>query len=96
MNRWLLEIREYNYDVEYIKGKDNFVADHLSRPVRVIVHTPEATWLGLDRENFQARQREEIVWEQLANYLKGEKLSEKVCQKQPSTNLPSRKASCTM
>ncbi len=41
------------------------------------VHTPEATWLGLDRESFRTRQREEIVWEQLANYLKGGKLPEK-------------------
>ncbi len=45
--------------------------------VRVIVHTPEATWFGLDRENFQARQREETVWEELAEYLKGGKLPAK-------------------
>ncbi len=74
MNRWLLEMREYNYDIQYVKGKDSFVADHLSRPVRVIVHSPEAMWLGLDRENFQARQRAETVWEELAEYLKGRKL----------------------
>ncbi len=68
-------MREYNYDIQYVKGKD-----HLSRPVRVIVHSPEATWLGLDRENFQARQREETLWEDLAEYLKGGKL--------PATRLP--------
>ncbi len=70
-------MREYNYDIQYVKGKDNFVADHLSRPVRVIVHSPEATWLGLDRENFQTRQIEETVWEELAEHLKGEKLPAK-------------------
>ncbi len=77
MNRWILEMREYNYDIQYVKGKDNFVADHLSRPVRVIIRSPEATWLGLDRENFQARQKEESVWEELTEYLKGGKLPTK-------------------
>ncbi len=41
MNRWNLEMREYNYDIHYQKGKDNYVADHLSRPVRLIVRPPE-------------------------------------------------------
>ncbi len=77
MNRWILEMREYNYDIQYVKGKDNFVADHLSRPVRVIARSPEATWFGLDRENFQARQREESEWEELIGYLKGGKLPTK-------------------
>ncbi len=52
MNRWILEMREYSSDIQYVKGKDNIVADHLSRPVPMIVRSPEATWLGLDRENF--------------------------------------------
>ncbi len=77
MNLWILEMREYNYDIQYVKGKDNFVVDHLSRPVRVIICSPEATWLGLDRENFQARQKEESMWEELTEYLKGRKLPTK-------------------
>ncbi len=64
-------MREYNYDIQYQKGKDNLVADHLSRPVRVIVRHPEATWLGLDQEQFKLRQQEEPVWKELAGYLKG-------------------------
>ncbi len=68
MNRWILEMREYNYFIQYVKGKDNFVADHLSRPVRMIVRLPEATWLALDRENFQVRQKEESMWEELTEY----------------------------
>ncbi len=58
MNRWILEMREYNYDIQYVKGKDNLVADHLSR-------------LGLDQTQFQERQREEPVWRELAEYLEG-------------------------
>ncbi len=58
MNRWILEMREYNYDIHCEKGKDNNVADHLPRPVRVIVRSPEATWLGLDHQSFRDKQRE--------------------------------------
>ncbi len=53
MNRWILEMRGYNYDIQYQKGKDTYVADHLSRPVRIIVRSPDATWLGLDRQNLK-------------------------------------------
>ncbi len=35
MNRWILEMREYNYDIQYVQGKDNFIADNLSRPVHI-------------------------------------------------------------
>ncbi len=71
MNRWILEMREYNYDIQYV------VADHLSRPVCVFIRAPEATWLGLDRKTFQARQKEKSVGEELIEYLKGGKLPTK-------------------
>lgn len=29
--RWLLKLQEYNFDIEYMKGRDNKVADFLSR-----------------------------------------------------------------
>ncbi len=35
MNRWMLEVRDYRFRVEYEQGKNNVVADQLSRPVRV-------------------------------------------------------------
>ncbi len=36
MNWWMLEMRDYRFKVEYKQGKNNVVADQLSRPVRVI------------------------------------------------------------
>ncbi len=38
MNRWIREMREYNYDIQYLKGKYEYVADKLSRPVSHPVH----------------------------------------------------------
>ncbi len=36
MSRWILEMPDYCYKIEYKAGKRNVVADQLSRPVRVI------------------------------------------------------------
>ncbi len=59
------------------EGKHNYVADHLSRPVQIISRTTEATWLGLNKEAFQIKQREELVWEELMSYLEGGKVPTK-------------------
>lgn len=40
MNRWILNMREYNYENHYLNGNDNIVAEDLSHPVRVIVRPP--------------------------------------------------------
>ncbi len=50
MNRWMLEMREYRFRIEYKKGKNNVVADQLSRLVRVIQGSEDGTWLGKSRE----------------------------------------------
>ncbi len=74
-------MRVYNYNIQFIKGKHNYVADHLSRPVQIISRTTEATWLGLDKEAFQIKQREEQVWEELISYLEGGKVPTKLIAK---------------
>ncbi len=85
MTRWILELREYNYNIQYIKGKDNLVADKLSRPVRLIVRSPEPRWLvGLSQDQFRVCQREKKVWEELAEYLRGGRM---VVKRLPKTTL---------
>ncbi len=53
------------------QGKNNVVADQLSRPVRVIQGSEDGTWLGKSREEIQALQREEPRWREMVTYLEG-------------------------
>ncbi len=69
MNRWIMEMREYHYEVKYIQGKYNYVADQLSRPVRIVQRCPTTTILGLTSEEFIKFQREEEKWREMIEYL---------------------------
>ncbi len=53
------QYKEYQYNIQFVKGKHNHVTDSLSRPVLVIQHPPEAFWLGKSREEIRALQMEE-------------------------------------
>ncbi len=57
MNRWVLEMREYKYHINYINGTKNVVADTLSRPIILIEANNEGTWLGKNREEIRDLQR---------------------------------------
>ncbi len=69
MNRWMLEMRDYRFGVEYKQGKNNVVADQLSRPVWVIQGSEDGTWLGRSRDKIQGLQREEPRWREMIDYL---------------------------
>ncbi len=73
----MLEKREYNFHVKYVKGKDKVVADQLSRPVRFIKHQPSVAWLGLTKEEFIKEQCRDPIWNELLNYLQGGVLPER-------------------
>ena len=58
MGRWILEIRDFNYKIEYKPGKKNLVADQLSRPVRPIRPAPvwndsDILFLGKTKDEFR-------------------------------------------
>ncbi len=62
MSRWFLEMREYSYKVQYIKGKYNDVADQLSRPVLLLSPPPADTILGKTKEEIRTLQLQEGRW----------------------------------
>ncbi len=50
MNRWVLEMRDYRFKIEYKVGKKNVVADQLSRPARMIERENDDNPLGKSKE----------------------------------------------
>ncbi len=74
MNRWVLEMRDYWYKIEYKAGKRNVVADQLSRPVRVKQGCEDGEWLGKSKEEIKAMQRAEARWREMAAFLEGGKI----------------------
>ncbi len=71
MNRWVFEMREYCYKIEYKSGKRNVVADQLSRPVRVIHGCKDGRWLRKSKEEVKGMQRAEARWQEMAVFLEG-------------------------
>ena len=71
MNRWILEMRDYQFDIQYKSGKNNVVADQLSRPVRAIHEDHDDRWLGKTKNEIIQLQRTEPRWRDMINYLEG-------------------------
>ncbi len=63
-------MRAYHYEIKYVQGKYNYVADQLSRPVRIVQRCPTTTIQGLTSEEFIKCQRE-VKWREMIEYLEG-------------------------
>ncbi len=84
MNRWVHEMREYRYTIQYKAGKRSVVADHLSRPVKCVRVGEERQWLGKTNEEIIQLQREEPRWREMIEYLQGGRIPR---NKYPRTTL---------
>ncbi len=71
MSRWILEVRDYHYKVEFEQGKKNVVVDQLSRPVRIIREEETLSWLGRSKEEISGMQRAEARWQEMIQFLEG-------------------------
>ncbi len=60
-------MREYHYEIKYVQGKYNYVADQLSRPGRIVQRCPTTSILGLMSEEFIKCQRE-VKWREMIEY----------------------------
>lgn len=81
MTRWALEMREYNFLIEFCSGRANVVADQLSRVVRQVRTSPlsEEVQKQVDKlhaplEKIAEEQDKEERWRVLKLYLKGGEL----------------------
>ncbi len=63
-------MRENHYEIKYVQGKYNYVADQLSRPVRTVQRCPTTTILSFTSADFVKCQRE-VKWREMAEYLEG-------------------------
>ncbi len=71
MNRWMLEMRDFRYKIEYKMGKKNVVADQLSRPVRLVQGEYDESWLGKSKEDIKGMQRAEPRWREMIEFIEG-------------------------
>ncbi len=64
-------MREFTYQIQYVKGKYNFVTVNLSRPVLITYQIPETTLLGKTKEEMRALQVAKAKWGEIIEYLEG-------------------------
>lgn len=79
MSRYLLEMREYNFQMEYKKGRKHKVPDALSRPMgRVREKVQSVQFLGLTREVLQKEQKADPRWKKVLEYFDGKDVPSKI------------------
>ncbi len=61
----------YHSEIKYVQGKYNYVADQLSRPVRIVQRCLTTTILDLISEEFIKCQREVVNGREMIEYLEG-------------------------
>ncbi len=59
MNRWMFEMPNYRYKIEYKLRKENIVVDQLSRPVRLVHLDDNGNRLGESKGEVKEMQRAE-------------------------------------
>ena len=91
MSRYILEMRDYIYNIVYKKGAKHTVPDALSRPVGAITELSEdnlqsntdTRYLGLTVEKIKEAQREDKIWTKLIDFLEGKDMPQKVPGNRP-------------
>ena len=91
MSRYILEMRDYMYQVQYKKGAKHTVPDALSRPVGAVTDLTEndlqantdTRYLGLTLEKINEAQRTDKVWTKIIRYLEGKGVPPKVPGNKP-------------
>lgn len=82
MSRYILEMRDYIYKIQYKKGANHNVPDMLSRPVGAVrdLHEEDLTpstdvrFLGLTKDKIREAQRQDKRFRKLIQFLEGESL----------------------
>ena len=91
MSRYILEMRDYIYKIQYKKGVKHTVPDTLSRPVGAITEVTEedlqsnvdTRYLGLTVDKIRESQRGDKVWSKVIAFLEGDDVPRKVPGNRP-------------
>nr|GEZ84106.1 reverse transcriptase [Tanacetum cinerariifolium] len=69
-HKWITKLLGYDFEIHYKPGKDNRVADALSRidtPISLAISTPTATWLHALRKYFATYLVGKVVWKKISD-----------------------------
>ncbi|GJU03262.1 ty3-gypsy retrotransposon protein [Tanacetum coccineum] len=69
-HKWITKLLGYDFEIHYKPGKDNRVADALSRvdtPISLAISTPTATWLHALRKYFATDSVGKTVWKKISD-----------------------------